>query len=429
MRRWLALYALSITSIVILAFLVPLAVLIRDLAADRALSAAEREAQTIARFASTIDGSDESLGELDSALVVTSGTSIVLSDGSLLGARLPDGIDLEAARNNGQAYRQSVDDGQAVVVPVFRGTGLPWVVVVAVSGSELTANVGFAWTVLGGLGVVLIGLALFVAARMGRAVVEPIDALVDATHRLGRGELTVTVEPSGPTELAEVGAAFNSLTGRVSALMDRERETAADLSHRLRTPLTALKLDIEALESKVDVGRLQRDVDELERVVGHVISEARRSVRDGGGVVTDLGPIVSERVRYWGFLADDQERSWTLDVEAGKFQVAGNQADLAAMLDAVLGNVFAHTPPGTSYRVRLARGAKGRAELTVADTGPGIADVSLLDRGASGGGSTGLGVDIVTRTAQAAGGSAEWAAGETGGTVVRVVVPLVAEAR
>jgi signal transduction histidine kinase len=424
-RRWLALYALSITSIVILAFLIPLAVLIRDLAADRALSAAEREAQTIARFASTVDGSDQSAGGLDAALTVTSGTSIVMSDGSLLGAALPEGVDLGAARENGQAYRQPLDDGQAVVVPVFRGTGVPWVVVVAVSGAELTENVGFAWTVLGALGVVLIALALFVAARMGRAVVEPIDALVDATHRLGRGELTVAVEPSGPAELSEVGAAFNTLTGRVSALMDRERETAADISHRLRTPLTALKLDIEALESKVDVGRLQRDVDELERVVGHVISEARRSTRDGGGMVTDLGPIVSERVRYWGFLADDQARRWTLDVEPGKFQVAGNPADLEAMVDAVIENVFAHTPPGTSYRIRLVRTSTD-AELTVGDDGPGITDVTLLERGTSGGSSTGLGADIVSKTAQAAGGSSEWKSGSDRGTTVRIVLPLVA---
>lgn len=425
MRRWLALYALSITSIVILAFLIPLAVLIRDLAADRALSAAEREAQTIARFASTVDGSDQSAGGLDAALTVTSGTSIVMSDGSLLGAALPEGVDLGAARENGQAYRQPLDDGQAVVVPVFRGTGVPWVVVVAVSGAELTENVGFAWTVLGALGVVLIALALFVAARMGRAVVEPIDALVDATHRLGRGELTVAVEPSGPAELSEVGAAFNTLTGRVSALMDRERETAADISHRLRTPLTALKLDIEALESKVDVGRLQRDVDELERVVGHVIREARRSTRDGGGMVTDLGPIVSERVRYWGFLADDQARRWTLDVEPGKFQVAGNPADLEAMVDAVIENVFAHTPPGTSYRIRLVRTSTD-AELTVGDDGPGITDVTLLERGTSGGSSTGLGADIVSKTAQAAGGSSQWKSGSDRGTTVRIVLPLVA---
>lgn len=424
MRRWLALYALSITSIVILAFLVPLAVLVRDLAADRALTAAEREAQTVARFAATVDGSEDSIRELDAAVLVTSDTSIVLADGTLLGAALPSDVDLTAAQHGGQAYRQPLDGGQAVIVPVFRGDGPPWVVVVTVSGAELTRSVGFAWAVLGGLGVVLIILALAVAQRMSRAVVKPIDDLVDATHRLGRGELTVAVQPSGPSELAEVGSAFNALTERVSALMDRERETAADVSHRLRTPLTALKLDIEALEREVDVAKLQRDVDELERVVGHVISEARRSVRDGGGVVGDLGAIVSERVRYWGYLADDQKRSWELHVAPGTFVVAGNRSDLEAMLDALLGNVFAHTPPGIAYRVQVDPAAPNHVRVMVTDAGPGIADPALLERGSSGAGSTGLGADIVRRTAEAAGGTAEWRDGSSGGTVVTLLIPL-----
>ncbi len=424
MRRWLSLYALSITSIVILAFLVPLAVLIRDLAVDRAMNAAEREAQTVARFASTIDGGPESIAALEGTLAAAPNTSVMLSDGLVLGAPLPTGIDLSAARDLGQAYRQPLGDSQAVVVPVLRGAGSPWVVVIGVPEAVLTQNVTSAWVVLGVLGLGLVGLALVVADRMGRAVVEPINDLVAATHRLGKGELTVAVEPGGPSELAEVGTAFNVLTGRVSTLMDRERETAADISHRLRTPLTALKLDIEAMGKHVDVSRLHEDVDELERVVSHVIREARRSVREGGGDVVNLSDLVAERVAYWGSLASDQGREWKLDIGPETCVVNGHAADFEAMLDAVLGNVFAHTPAGAGYRVTLVLAGGDDAELSVADDGPGIADPRLLERGASGGGSTGLGVDIVRRTAEAAGGEAHWESGDRSGTVVRVVLPL-----
>lgn len=429
MRRWLSLYALSITSIVILAFLVPLAVLIRDLAADRAMSAAEREAQTVARFAATIDGDADSVAALAATLAAVPNTSVRLSDGSVIGAALPSGVDVSVAIDRGQAYQQSLDEGRAVVVPVLRGTADPWVVVIAVSSAALSQNVGSAWAVLGLLGVGLIGLASIVADRMGRAVVTPINDLVDATHRLGQGDLTVAVDPSGPSELAEVGSAFNSLTGRVSSLMDRERETAADLSHRLRTPLTALKLDIEALGLTADVTRLQRDVDGLERVVSHVIREARRSVRDGAGAVGDLAAAVEDRVSYWRSLAEDQGREWSLEVQPAGYSVAGNAADLEAMLDAILGNVFAHTPAGTGYSVRLRASAGGIAELVVGDEGPGISDPSLLERGASGGDSTGLGADIVRRTAETAGGAAHWESGEGRGTVVRVLMPLVSAVR
>ncbi len=424
MRRWLTLYALSITSIVVLAFLVPLAVLVRDLAVDRAMGAAEREAQTVARFASTIDGSPESIAALDATLGAAANTSVVMSDGSIVGSKLPRGVDLSAAQERGQAYRQPLDDGQAVIVPLLRGSGLPWVIVVGVPGVELTQNVTSAWAILGLLGVVLIGLAFVVADRMGRAVVEPISDLVEATQRLGKGELTVEVEPGGPRELAAVGAAFNTLTGRVSTLMDRERETAADLSHRLRTPLTALKLDIEALSKEVDVTRLQKDVDDLERVVDHVISEARRSVREAGGAVADLVSVVQERSAYWGSLAEDQGRTWEVDVGLTHCLVNGSTTDFVAAVDALLGNVFAHTPSGTSYRVSLQKSDDKMAELIVADDGPGIEDVGLLERGASGGSSTGLGVDIVRRTAEAARGSAHWEAGDPSGTVVRLVLPV-----
>ncbi len=423
MRRWLSLYALSITSIVIIAFLVPLAVLIRDLAVDRAMNAAEREAQTVARFASTIDDGRDSIAALERTLAAAPDTAVMLSDGTVLGASLPAGVDLAAARELGQAYRQPLDGSEAVVVPVLRGAGAPWVIVIAVPSAVLTQDVESAWVILGALGLGLIGLAFVVADRMGRAVVNPIKDLVEATHRLGKGELTVTVDPGGPSELAEVGTAFNTLTGRVSALMDRERETAADISHRLRTPLTALKLDIEAVGKHVDVSRLHQDVDELERVVSHVINEARRSVREGGGVVADLVEIVAERLEYWGWLAADQGRQWNLDVGIRDCAVNGYPGDFEAMLDALLGNVFAHTPAGTGYHVTLRESERGLIELVVADQGPGIADDGLLERGASGSRSTGLGIDIVRRTAEAAGGEARWESGDPSGTLVRVVLP------
>lgn len=423
MRRWLSVYALSISTIVAIAFLVPLAVLIRDLAVDRALSAAEREAQTVARFAATLDGGPDATALLEATLAAAPGTSVMLPDGEMLGSEMPAGVDLSAAQTLGQAYRQPLGGAEAVIVPVLRGDGSPWVVVVVVAAAELSRGVVPAWLVLGGLGAALILLAFIVADRMGRAVTGPIEELVEATTRLGRGELTVAVEPGGPSELAEVGRAFNTLTGRVSNLMDRERETAADLSHRLRTPLTALKLDVEAVGAETDRSRLVHDVEELERVVSHIIRESRRSVREGGGVVSDLGAIVAERTEFWGTLAADQRREWSVKQDAAVYPVIGHRSDLEAMLDALLGNVFAHTEPGVGWSLRLGRRDE-QIELTVEDHGPGITDVSLIERGRSGAASTGLGIDIVRRIVTTAGGSASWSTGRDGGTVVSISLPM-----
>ncbi len=420
MRRWLSLYALSVTSIVIVAFLVPLAILIKDLSADRALSAAEREAQAVARFVATTP--DDGFDALEASLTSIDRISVVLPDGTVLGAGLPSNIDLGAAQTRVQAYRQPLSDGEAVVVPVLRSAGDVWVVVVDVPGEELTENVATAWVILGGLGLSMMALALVAADRIGQAVVRPVNDLVEATHELGRGNLDVRVTPAGPHELEEVGSAFNTLTQRVVSLMNRERESAADLAHRLRTPLTALKLDIEAMSQHADVSRLQRDVDDLERVTGRIIADARRPLRTGS--TCDLVPVVSERATFWGHLAEDQERDWDIQIDTDSHVIATSSDDIEAALDAVLGNIFAHTPPGTGYRIRL-RSSGALAELTVTDDGPGIASPELLRRGASGGDSTGLGVDIVRALADDLGGSAEWTSGPSGGTTVRLELPAV----
>ncbi len=418
MRRWLSLYALSVTSIVIVAFLIPLAILIRDLSADRALSAAEREAQAVARFVAATPA--DAVDALQASLDTLDGVSVVVSGGAVLGAELPPNIDLEAAQTRAQAYRQPLSDGEAVIVPVLRSAEEVWVVVADVSEAELTENVAVAWLILGGLGLSMMVLALVAADRMGQAVVRPVNDLVEATHQLGRGDLDVRVAPAGPRELEEVGAAFNTLTQRVVTLMNRERESAADLAHRLRTPLTALKLDIEALAKTADVGRLQRDVDDLERVTSRIIDEARRPLR--GAAQCDLVSILQERAAFWGNLAEDQERRWDLDVAAAHHVIAASTDEAGAALDAVFGNIFAHTPAGTPYRIRLDADGSS-AWLRFSDDGPGIASEDLLRRGASGGDSTGLGVDIVRAFAEQAGGKATWAAGPTGGTVVTLEIP------
>lgn len=98
--------------------------------------------------------------------------------------------------------------------------------------------------------------------------------------------------------------------------------------------------------------------------------------------------------------------------------VHGGADELAAALDALLGNVHTHTPAGTAYSVVLATHGD-RAVLTVRDRGPGIADpAAALDRGRSGAGSSGLGLDIAARTAEAAGGALRLESGVHGTTVV-----------
>ncbi|MCA1845232.1 MAG: HAMP domain-containing histidine kinase, partial [Actinobacteria bacterium] len=207
--------------------------------------------------------------------------------------------------------------------------------------------------------------------------------------------------------------AFNRLGDRVGELLEAERELVADLSHRLRTPLTVLRLDAEGLENPAESRRLADDVDELERAVTGVIRQARKPVREDLIVPaeTDAAKVAQDRLAFWAPLAEDQERPFefvtVIDGEdernSRSTTVAVAADELEAAVDALLGNVFAHTPEGTAFRVEVRSLSDGGISLAVEDSGAGLSP-DLVERGVSGAGGTGLGLDIARRTAEAHGG-------------------------
>jgi signal transduction histidine kinase len=201
-----------------------------------------------------------------------------------------------------------------------------------------------------------------------------------------------------------VAGALNHLADRIRVLLQAERESAADLSHRLRTPLTALRLDAEALSDPAEAARLTAHVDALERAVTASIADAR-SPAEGH---CDAAAVVRERVAFWAVLAEETGRPSELSAPDPPVPVALPAAELAAALDALLGNVFAHTPDGVGFTVTVTATGTG-ARLVVADAGPGFPDPAasarhVLERGASTADSSGLGLDIARRAAHRAGG-------------------------
>ncbi len=422
MRRRLAVVSAAVTAMVVLAFLVPLAGMVRTLARDRVLVSAERDAQVFAQALSVImvDGDADDVRSVIGSGQLSGGgqLSVILSDGTVVGAPTNLGTAYQQAIA-GEAFRETESGGEAIWVPVLLdGGGETAVVRVFVANSLLARNVGISWVILGALGVALIALSAVVADRLGRTVVEPVRDLSEASHRLGEGDLSVRVLPGGPPEVVEVGEAFNRLARRVGDLLDEERRSAADLSHRLRTPLTALRLDIEAMPDKTE--RILSDLDDLERTVDYVIRQARRPLREGIGVSVDLTAILDERLAFWGALADDQDRQWTVDMPHRPLTVDVASEDASAMIDALLGNVLAHTPEGTSFKV-AADELDGHVTLVVEDSGPGFQHEDLVRRGHSGTGSTGLGLDIARRTAESTGGTLTIGSTEDGGARVEVI--------
>ena len=114
--------------------------------------------------------------------------------------------------------------------------------------------------------------------------------------------------------------------------------------------------------------------------------------------------MVAERVHFWSVLAEEEGRAVSVHADGGPLPVRVPAGDLAAAVDALLGNVFSHTPEGTAFAVDVRPRDGGGAEVVVRDRGPGLTD-DAVERGHSGGGSTGLGLDIARRTAEASGGN------------------------
>jgi signal transduction histidine kinase len=234
--------------------------------------------------------------------------------------------------------------------------------------------------------------------------VRPLGAVVQVAHRLAAGDLAARARPGGPPEVRAVGNGLNLLADRIDALLVHERETAADLSHRLRTPLTALRIDVDSIRDPVERERLAADVDALVQTADAVIRSAREPLAARGQQRCDATGVVARRVEFWGALADEEGRPVRVDIDPGPVPVRLNAETLSACVDALLGNVFTHTPEGTGFSVRLYVQQAGTARLVIADAGPGLPGWLVPGRGRSAGGSTGLGLDIVQRAAEQSGG-------------------------
>jgi len=407
-RRQLALVAAAITSMLALAFLVPLGLLISTQAEDRALAQAQREAEAAAavlavaasfqQSAATPSLADAVVASLDE----TGDLSVVLADGYVAGREDIDPETLARARA-GTAFTASRTGGAEVLVPVgLAGARVPAVVRVVTDTRDFRRGVTAAWVVLALLGAVLVAAAVAVADRISRSVTKPMSALAAAAERLGAGDLDQRVAPDGPPELLEMGEAFNTLASQLRLLLEAERESVADLSHRLRTPLAALRLGVETLPVSGDRDGLLADVDSLESAVDELIMEARRGAA-AEEQRCDAAAVARDRARFWEVLADDQGRRFDLQTGAGPHEVGLSGRDLGAVIDTLIENVFTHTDPGVVFSLTVRR-EDAWVAVEVADEGPGFHS-QLASRGLSKAGSTGLGLDIATRTVERADGT------------------------
>ncbi len=434
------------TSMVALSFLIPLAALVMSLVKEQGVTAAEQRAAALAPVLTLTTDPDalrESAASLDAAdhLVVH-----LPGSGALGRSKAPTAL-LERAQRGRESISQEIPDGWICLQPVVLPGDEVAVIENFVPEAELTRGVKESWAVMLFLAVGLIAGSVLVADRLGAKVVRSSKKLAQASHALGQGDLDTRVDPMGPRELRDAGIAFNTMAHRMNELLAVERELVADLSHRLRTPLTALHLASERMAGTPESARVEAAVGELETELQAIIAAARTPLAVGPmgqGMLGADGPalrpadtaataaagpgceaaeVVRRRTAFWTVLAGQQNRSCSLDLTQEQTAVGLCEDDVAAVVDALIGNVFRHTAAGTPFGVRVVRTAQA-VELVVEDGGPGIPEPDrALSRGSSTG-STGLGLDIAQRAARATGGTMRITRGPLGGARITVTFAL-----
>ncbi|MFJ1704797.1 ATP-binding protein [Kitasatospora sp. NPDC088346] len=438
MRATLAMVALVVTSMVAVSFLIPLGLLVRTQVETQATIVAERRAVAVLP-AMVLSSQPGELAVAVSAIPRGERPCVHLPEGQVVGvSHAPENL-LARTVTDRKSAAGTVPGGWVYLQPVLLDGGRVAVVEEFVPHAELTRGVTKAWTVMGLLAVCLVIASVVVADRLGSRMVGASRGLSRASTALGAGDLAVRVEPAGPTELYEAGVAFNTMADRVSQLLASERELVADLSHRLRTPLMALTVASERIgrvpgsdQLESAVGQLESELDSIIRAAQTPLSTRAAQPAPGEAGPKTLGPTAScrvaevagRRVGFWSMLAEQQGRPCAFAATDEPTPVQLPEDDLAAVVDALVGNVFRHTPQGTAFGVSVRRTAQS-VVLVVEDAGPGIADPDgAVSRGASSGGSTGLGLDIAHSAANATRGHVRLGRSRLGGAHIEVVLGL-----
>jgi len=423
MRRRLALVFVALAVMLAIGFLVPLGRSVQSQARLRALAGAQSDARGVATALAAVAGSTGELPGIAEVEFVlhsfdSSGLLVLMADGSVIGSG-PDDAVAVASTATGSVVAEVADGALAIVPVTFGGEDGQLVVTAFVDNDTLREGVRSSWLILTALGLVVVVGSVPLADRLAASIVRPVQDLSDAAHRWARGDLSARVVPGGPGEVAESGRAFNQLAERLTDLLAAERERIADLSHRLRTPIAALRLQAESVADSDERDALIGDIVHLEGEVTALIEDVRRT-ESAEAAICDLPAVVAQRMGFWRVVAAAQQRSVATEVDETKpILVNLPAAEVLSVLDNLVQNVLAHTEAGVGFTVSV---VSGPPLLTIADEGDGLPSTDVFDRGSSSG-SSGLGLDIVRRVAEESGGGIMLGDGPGATIVVRFGEP------
>jgi signal transduction histidine kinase len=308
------------------------------------------------------------------------------------------------------------------------------VLLLTTPAGPLQATVRRHWLALLGFGLAVLVFAGGLGWLLARSLLRPLRGIEVAVARIGAGGLDARAPQSGgPTELRALAGAVNAMAARLDELISSQRAFVADASHQLRTPLTALRLRLEASLSGSDreehVNKALVEVERLGRLVDGLLELARAEGSREKLAAVDVDLIVRDRVEMWRPLAE--ERGIALDARTGAggpLLASAVDGYLEQVLDNLLDNAIEVTPSGKGVEVSARRAGRW-VEVHVIDEGPGMAAAErrrALDRfwrgSTDGAAGSGLGLAIVEQLVRVSGGTVELLESAGGGidAVVRL---------
>jgi signal transduction histidine kinase len=322
----------------------------------------------------------------------------------------------------------------------FLGKFLVFVAIMVVAIVGLSALIGGLFFRAGGhrgpffpIGIVLVVVVVLLVARAGRRFASPVVDVMEAADRVAAGDYETRVEERGPREVQRLGRAFNAMTERLGSNEARRRQLLADVAHELRTPLSVIQANLEALIDGLyptDEAHL-RSVLEETRTMSRLLNDLQTlSTAEAGALTLHREPsaprdLIETVVRSFSAQASDAGVRLDTKVADALPEVEVDRLRIGEVLSNLLSNALRHSPAGGIVTVSAVDASDG-IEVSVSDTGSGIPPDRLphvFDRFSRSPDSpgAGLGLAIARSLVEAHGGRIRAESSESGTTVAFVL--------
>lgn len=260
-----------------------------------------------------------------------------------------------------------------------------------------------AWLLLAGIGAGAVLLAAAAALVLGRRLARPLERLSVAARRLGDGDFSVRAPQAGVAEVDAVATALDATAVRLDELIGRERTFSADASHQLRTPLAALRLELEALtlnsEATPELTAALVQVERLQATIDTLLSAARDTPAEGRRA--NLADLVEAAGERWHGPLAASGRPLRIRIDERGASARATPGVVSEVLDVLIDNASRH---GAGPVTVVLRAAPGSLAVDVSDEGPGFGDDPELAFRRGTGQGRGIGLALARSLAQAEGG-------------------------